>query len=378
MKKSYIYLVLGVSAVIALIVIGLYIREEHPTGNPKNASITNDSTTSEVVDLVTDSRVSNDRGNLSIEELERLAKEQNDKFEKMVGIAPGMTPEEVRQKTLEWYLAEVSKRSRDKKPISFYGKVVDENQRPISEANVRISWNDASSEDGVLSEDLLSNTDGSFAFLEGTATALNVQVWKNGYYTAKSKNQTYFDPSGGGSSPTLPVVFELRERGTGTDLITSRYGVKRDMSIVPPEGGEPVNVDFFNRRVSDTGQLEIRKVTPERDGERGPKEWGITLVLPDGGFVPHNDEFPFGAPEFGYEPTLELQFRPDDPNWTDTVTGQYYIAFGNPRRYGRIELSTGMYNGVRLEYAVNPDGSRYLEPKEEEFRGRTDIPSGRE
>jgi hypothetical protein len=60
---------------------------------------------------------------------------------------------------------------------------------------------------------------------------------------------------------------------------------------------------------------------------------------------------------------MEFKFRKGETNWTDRIDKVFYIAFGNPRRYGRVRVETTMTTGTILEYAINPDGSRYLEPK---------------
>src|SRR5690242_12095939 len=112
--------------------------------------------------------------------------------------------------------------------------------------------------------------------------------------------------------------------------------------------------------------MEISAIKPPHEDNREPKEWSFRISIPDGGFVQHNEEFPFEAPESGYQPTIEFRFKPGETNWTDRFTGQYYIAFGQPRKYGRIVIATQIYRGFSLSYAINPDGSRDLEPKEKQ------------
>jgi hypothetical protein len=60
---------------------------------------------------------------------------------------------------------------------------------------------------------------------------------------------------------------------------------------------------------------------------------------------------------------VEFKFQKGDANWTERLDKTFYIAFGNPRKYGRIHVETTMTTGTILEYAVNPDGSRNLESK---------------
>lgn len=252
------------------------------------------------------------------------------------------------------------------RPIAFHGIVINQNGAPVESAVASFSAYQ------LPTDYALSDSTGRFSLTGGSGKYLSVRVSKEGFLNSRS-NLVSFDyaPELPGylpfSDPATPVVFRLYKKGPGVDLVTSRYGVNRHLGVSPPADGSPVRVDFFNREVGESGQMEVIKTTPARDGNRGAKEWRLRLSLPDGGFVAHDDEFPFEAPATGYQPTLEFHFTPGDPNWTDTVKGEFYIAFGNPRRYGRIRVGTAMYNGIRLEYAINPDGSRYLEPKEKEY-----------
>ena len=99
------------------------------------------------------------------------------------------------------------------------------------------------------------------------------------------------------------------------------------------------------------------------------------MILRDGGFIEHNDEFPFMAPDEGYQPVVNFNFKkPND--WATDIRKSYYIRFSEPPRFGWMTMHTTMGSDTaRLRYAINPDGSRYLEPKEEIIPGRT-LPPG--
>ena len=88
------------------------------------------------------------------------------------------------------------------------------------------------------------------------------------------------------------------------------------------------------------------------------------MELTNGGFVEENDEFPFEAPEGGYRSVVDFHFEKGTVNWREDVKKSYYIKFGNPARYGWLHVDTSiLMSGVPLTYAINPDGSRNLEPK---------------
>ena len=99
------------------------------------------------------------------------------------------------------------------------------------------------------------------------------------------------------------------------------------------------------------------------------------MSIPSGGFIEQNEEFPFEAPESGYKPMVEFDFRVGETNWSQSLHKSYYIVFGQPPRYGRIDVQTGIYRGVSLSYAINADGTRNLEPRET-AASRRELPPG--
>jgi hypothetical protein len=94
-------------------------------------------------------------------------------------------------------------------------------------------------------------------------------------------------------------------------------------------------------------------------------EWSFEMSIPTGGFVEyHDEEFPFEAPEGGYQPAIKYDFQKGQTNWATDISKDFYFRFGNPPVFGRLHLETTIGNSaVRLTYAINPDGSRNLEPQ---------------
>lgn len=287
------------------------------------------------------------------------------KLNNMTGVTPDMPAEQVRQKVADYYTAQSLKlAAENQRPVEFYGQTVDENNKPVAGVNVDLSLSEPPNPGphGTLETNLLSDTQGNFFFGGAVGKTLQVNIHKSGYYTSKS-NRVDFDYTGYQSNPSQSEVFHLRKKGAGADLVTSQYGISKDWSFSTPLDGTPVRVDLFNRKLSEDGQMEISAVKPDRLKQERANEWSFRMSITDGGFVEQDDEFPFEAPETGYQSTIEFHFKMGDPGWTETVHKSYYITFGQPRRYGRLDLDTQMYWGTRLTYAINPDGSKYLEPK---------------
>lgn len=293
----------------------------------------------------------------------KAATNPNDRMAQM-GITPDMTQAQREEKFEQWYISQAAKLVPKQVPFEFYGKVVDETTQAVAGASVHFILSTTSSDNGTLDVDTSSVSDGSFSLTGKTGSQTSVDVWKAGYYEIKSLNQINFNPTGNGSSQENPVLFHLRKKGAGADLITSQYGMAKDFGFSTPLDGTPMRVDFFNRKVGGEGQMEISAVKPDRLKQERASEWSFKMSIPDGGFIEQNDEFPFEAPESGYQSTIDFHFKTNEPGWTETIHKSYYIVFGQPRKYGRIDIETMMYWGTRLTYAINPDGSRYLEPKQ--------------
>jgi hypothetical protein len=280
-----------------------------------------------------------------------------------MGITPGMSEQQIQAKMVEWAKSQREKIADSwRKPINFYGEVLDQSNQPIQNVKAHLVWTDTSTT-GSSESDRFSDTKGQFNLVGVTGKLLQVWLSKEGYYVPKT-NQIDFDYSEGFLSfPDNPVAFRLVKKGDGADLITSAYGVFRTLDFSAPRDGIPIRVDFFGRKTGAAGQMEVRQVKPTYETLKTSSGWSYWLAILDGGFVEHNDEFPFSAPESGYQPVVEFNFRKGEPNWMTSIEKNYYISFGNPRKYGRIRVETSMTTGTILEYAINPDGSRNLEPK---------------
>jgi hypothetical protein len=250
------------------------------------------------------------------------------------------------------------------RPIEFYGKVVDENTNPVERANITFGWSETPDESGEMKMTTQSDAEGLFSLHDKHGPSLEVWVSKEGYYSSHNgqwgfsymhSNDRYLP------DPQNPVIFILHKKGQGVELITSENGMRSDVWVRIPKDNTPVRVDFFQKQVSATGQLEISQDKPPW---QDATNWSFRLSIPDGGLVENQDEFQFEAPESGYQPTVEFDFTKGETNWTTQVTKQFYIVFGEPRKYGWLRIESNIaQETVFLTYAINPDGSRNLEPR---------------
>ena len=286
---------------------------------------------------------------------------------------PGVYEKDFTNKTLEekMNLAMETFSKQVDKPIKFYGRVADENGNVVAGASVGFVIAHYWKPEGTEDKNAFSDERGLFSLKDVSGFGLSVSVGKQGWHTIKSKSQNSFSYSEiHGSQPfrpdqNNPIIFYLHKKGEGVDLITSQYGIRPDFVISTPKDGTPVQVDLLQRKIEGSGPLKIQSWL-EIDSNTGrAKTWQLKLRLSDGGFIAEHDEFPFEAPENGYE--TELSFPIPDANGNiqfGVSQKKYYIAFGIPRRYGHLEISASDQTGeVMLQYSINPDGTRNLEPK---------------
>lgn len=137
--------------------------------------------------------------------------------------------------------------------------------------------------------------------------------------------------------------------------------MRSNVAVRIPKNATPVREDFFQKRANAPGQLEISQTKPPW---QNATNWSFRLSIPDGGLVENQDDFQFEAPNTGYRSTIEYHFAKGETNWATQVSKQFYIAFGQPRKFGWLRIESNIaQETVFLTYAINPTGSRDLEPK---------------
>jgi hypothetical protein len=249
-------------------------------------------------------------------------------------------------------------------PIEFYGKVVDEDSNAIAGAKVNFHWVEIPAEDGNRSTNIESDAEGLFSLRDQRGPDLMVSVGKEGYYTSRSTPDGFHYAFGNEilhPDAANPIVFHLRKKGQGTELITSENGFRLKVDVRVPRDNTPVRADLMQQKASATGQLEISQIKPPW---QEATNWSFRMSIPDGGLVENQDEFQFEAPETGYQPTVEYNFTKGETNWTTQVTKQFYITFGQPRKYGWLRIESNLaQETIFLTYAINPTGSQNLEPQ---------------
>lgn len=248
-------------------------------------------------------------------------------------------------------------------PISFYGKVVDENTNPVAGAEIHFVWTDLS-QSGSSERTTTSDHNGLFSLQDVTGKALSVQVSKQGYYAYKNYPVGFFYAGENENfvpDPASPVVFRLKKMGQ----LQALHNLKKSYKI--PRDGTPLRIDLETGK-SATGEaggaLTIRCWTADAGKRRGERyDWHCQLNIPEGGLVLSDKEFDFEAPETGYVASTEITMPADRPDWKNDVDLKLFYRL-HDGRYGRMIFSmiAGGQHFCMIDSVLNPTGSRNLEP----------------
>jgi Carboxypeptidase regulatory-like domain len=253
-----------------------------------------------------------------------------------------------------------------KRPINFYGKVLDENWQPIAGANVELVPNDdPTGREKYSRYSTKTDAKGYFSMTGMHGIGINVDVSKEGYYRTEDSYAIFEHEHPSGrlrqipSNPQDPALFFLRKKGEAAALI---HAYERPRRV--PKDGSPAEVSLTTgEKVSSGGDFKIECWVSDQDGK--PYPWKCRLSVPRGGLIKRKSEFDFIAPESGYAESDDLempQVPPTGQQWSDLAAQDYFVKTSKGQ-YARMrfEINTGDPTFYVLESYLNPSGSRNLE-----------------
>lgn len=274
---------------------------------------------------------------------------------------------------LRWFLEEVRRDPTYEwtRPVNFYGKITDENDRPVEGATAECSWTDVSRA-GTSQLTVTTDADGLFSLTNKKGKHLTVTINKGGYYQVPGQFFRAFEYAAPYErfhpDSTNPVIFRLHRMG---NFVPLHRGIAR---IDLENNGREIVLDWLNDKFSQQGYFRAQiQIEPESTVDRR-FSWRFRMSIPDGGFVSiGKEELSLMAPEAGYEEAVEIAQDVNNPDSPKTWPTEYYVVFGEPKRYGRIKIDLmpqriEVYKTsiLRVWYWINPSGSRNLEGNPEE------------
>jgi hypothetical protein len=281
----------------------------------------------------------------------------------LIGLTPGSAveppprtsdPEELQR----WWqtMRQRDRRFEWKMPIEFYGLVIDDQGQPVEGAKIRFQWTDLSPE-GTSESTMFSNNSGLFQLSGAKGKNLGVEVRKEGYKHYFTGTQfsfeyaAYSEKSFHVPDRNNPVIFRLRKNRKTEPLI------KREVTL-PIAIGSPATF-AMDPKNPDAPKVVFELLT---NAQIRDKQWSARISVPGGGLQATLEEFPFEAPESGYETSVFSDYNTPKPV---ALGGSYeggVFFVHNSKGYGRVEILT--IPGKKVAWLTsfwNPSGSRNLE-----------------
>jgi hypothetical protein len=253
-------------------------------------------------------------------------------------------------------------------PITFYGKVVDQDMQPVPKATV--SFEAVSTHYAVNSSEqeqvtIETDRDGKFIITGINGHAIDkIDVTKDGYELSSKIKRGYLYSFGNVHNPdaTNPVIFKMWKKQGKELLVGSAWRGKVACD------GTTNRFDLSHGVRGDSGNLETICTRTPLNYERtnGPSfSYKFEILLIDGGIQMTDDEFTYLAPDTGYLPSVTIERKPGDPQWRAGVDQEFYIKTSDGR-YGRISVMWDAGHRpsptiLKWDCSINPSGSRNLE-----------------
>jgi len=247
-------------------------------------------------------------------------------------------------------------------PVEFHAKVIDQNSNALS--GVKIStrvrhWNPSSMGESIPVQ-TETDSNGQFNVQGVTGDGVDIESITKSGYELEPTVRTYDAKAG---SYTDPVLFKMWSTNVHERLISGQ----KSFHITPD--GRAYTIDLTKGTIAESGEGDL-KVWVKRPDSITPGQkydWSCGIDVPNGGLQQTGPGDPmYQAPVEAYIPSFGFEQKIGS-GWGDfTGTKQFYIALNGGKEYGRISVELYAYYNkqipgmIRIEYALNPSGSRIL------------------
>ena len=244
-------------------------------------------------------------------------------------------------------------------PMTFYGRVLDQNHDPVVGATVAFQWTDTSAK-GTSNYQTTTDGKGFFKLENVRGKNLGVQIHKEGYFASASNPRgfeyaAFFDSTYHIPNLNNPVIFRMHKAGPAEQLVA------RDSNIKIPDNGS-IKVNLLTGRQDESNAHLIIDLLYNSD--RTGRSWMARLRVPNGGIQQTTDEFATLAPESGYHPEVTIDQNSPQPNGQSGNLykgGRFYLR--TPAGYALVDVRMIPGNkSLRLSSYINSNSnSRNLE-----------------
>jgi hypothetical protein len=249
--------------------------------------------------------------------------------------------------------------------IDFYGQTIDQDGNPLPgvEITMTVPHYVAFSLDGkMIHLSRISDQNGFFDIHDASVTGDAVDIEsmiKNGYTLEPMRRG--LGPVGG--APGSPIIFKLWRNDIKEPLIKGGKSFP-----IEPDGTTYV-IDFAKGTISssgaEVGDFKLHFNLPQPIDRKHPN-WSCEFQPVNGGLAEEPDASAamYLAPTSGYSNLFNFAISPTNPWTRQSGTLRFYLCLKDGKEYGRISIDMAMWarkpNILRVEYAVNPNGSRIL------------------
>ena len=249
--------------------------------------------------------------------------------------------------------------------INFYGQTVDQDDNPLPGVQIKMivpHYLGYSLDGKMIHADRTSDQNGLFDIHDANVTGdgFDMEYMSKKGYTLEPMARS-FGPMGG--APGNPVIFKLWRNDIKEPLLTG----SRALQYIPD--GRVYTIGITNGVISESslanGDMTLWVKRPERIVLVQRFDWSSELQLIGRGLAeePDLNSAMYVAPIEGYSNTFHFDAR---NGWSDTTgVRRFYLKLKN-RDYGRASIEIMAYYNkqipglIRIEYAINPIGSRVL------------------
>jgi hypothetical protein len=258
----------------------------------------------------------------------------------------------------------------DNVPITFYGKVLDQESNAVPGAQVIIAVSIVNRDTwgGELKKATLeTDQNGDFTVTGFVANSMDISsIKKNGFELSKKAVRSYRYALSDHFHPERdhPVVFRMWKKKGNEPLVGSTWRGKVACD------GPTHRFDLVSGHPSTNGNLEItcsRVPVNLPPSNIKPFTYELQIAIIGGGVQATDDEFTYLAPENGYSPNLRFGQKADALKWDrkTPIPKEYYIKTADGH-YGRISVNWDLAFAqsptyLEWECSINPSGSRNLE-----------------
>jgi hypothetical protein len=263
------------------------------------------------------------------------------------------------------------------KPIEFFGLVLDQDNKPVSDVEVygSIIYNTGAA-GGTAHQQSKTDNRGRFYIGNVMGRTLSVGLAKEGYKYGGDQPQFHYtgfvsEKERHHPDREKPVVFRIWKL-QGPEPLVDHYEVFR-----VPNDGKFIRIDLRSGKlVTDGGDVLVSLRYDQTKEEKF--NWGADVVVPEGGIldagVPYGAMF--AAPSEEYKPTLEVRMEANSPSWRPDTRRTLYLKLSSDH-YAKMSLNIGphrldTFGLATIQWSLNPKASSHiLEPRPiEELRNR--------